>query len=159
MKIFPLNKKVDSPSILHFLGGFRRLSDFVTWFGASPATQWAKDRTFFSLTSPGSSCTAKHHTVSLGTTSWCEKHHLFASFASSDTCLLLFQPLDSPQETPLKNPRGDLGRFHIFSPCRKNVPDILATQLGSQVVETREVMYPKMQNQQKDDVSHTNLSF
>ena len=25
---FPLNKKVDSPSILHFLGGFQRLERF-----------------------------------------------------------------------------------------------------------------------------------
>ena len=54
---------------------------------------------------------------------------------------------------------GDLVRFRIFGPCRKNVPDILATPLGSQAAETKEVMYPKMQNQQKDDVSHTNLSF
>ena len=54
---------------------------------------------------------------------------------------------------------GDLGRSRIFDPCRKNVPDILVTPLGSQVAETREVMYLKMRNQQKDDVSHTNLSF
>ena len=27
-KIFPLNKKIDSPSILHFLDGFRRLEQF-----------------------------------------------------------------------------------------------------------------------------------
>ena len=50
----------------------------------------------------------------------------------------------------------ELGCSCIFSPCRKNVSDILTTPLGSQAVETREVMYPKMQNQQKDDVSHTN---
>ena len=29
-------------------------------------------------------------------TSWCEKHHLFAGFASSNTWLLLLQLLDSP---------------------------------------------------------------
>ena len=100
MKIFPLSKKVDSPSILHFLGGFRRLSDFVTWFGASPATQWAKDRAYFSSTSPRSSCAAKYHTVPLRMTSWCEKHHLFAGFASLDTWLLLFQLLDSLVKSP-----------------------------------------------------------
>ena len=54
---------------------------------------------------------------------------------------------------------GDLGHFRIFGPCRKNIPDILATPLGSQAAKTREVMYLKMQNQQKDDVSHTNLLF
>ena len=54
---------------------------------------------------------------------------------------------------------GDLGHFRIFGPCRKNIPDILATPLGSQAAETREAMYPKMQNQQKYDVPHTNLSF
>ena len=40
----------------------------------------------------------------------------------------------------------DLGYSCIFSHCRKNVPDILATLLGSQVAEIREVMYLKMQN-------------
>ena len=54
---------------------------------------------------------------------------------------------------------GDLGHFRIFGPYRKNIPDILATPLGSQATETKEVMYPKMRNQQKDNVSHTNLSF
>ena len=38
--------------------------------------------------------------ISLKTTSWCEKHHLFVGFASSDTLLLLFQLLDSPVELP-----------------------------------------------------------
>ena len=38
---------------------------------------------------------------------------------------------------------GDLGRSRIFDPCRKNVPDILVTPLGSQAVETREIMYTK----------------
>jgi len=41
----------------------------------------------------------------------------------------------------------------------QNIPNILETPLGSQVAETKEVMYPKMQNQKKDGVSHTNLSF
>ena len=63
-------------------------SDFVTWFGASPIAQWAKDRAYFSLTSPCSSCAAKHHTISLRMTSWCEKHHLFAGFASLNTWLV-----------------------------------------------------------------------
>ena len=63
------------------------------------------------------------------------------------------------QWTLLKNLKGDLGRFRIFGPCRKNVPNILVTPLGSQSAETREVMCSKMQNQQKDDVSYTNLSF
>ena len=52
----------------------RSWSNFVIWFGASPAAQWAKDRTYFSSTSPCSSYAAKYHTISLRTTSWCEKH-------------------------------------------------------------------------------------
>ena len=52
------------------------------------------------------------------------------------------------KQTLLKNPRGDLGRFRTFGPCHKNVPDILATSLGNQAAETREVMYSKIQNQQ-----------
>ena len=67
--------------------------------------------------------------------------------------------LDSPQINTSKEPNGRFGLFSHFSPLSQNVPDILATLLGSQVAEIREVMYPKMQNQQKDDVSHTNLSF
>ena len=75
-------------------------SDFITWFGASPAAQWAKDRIYFSSASPCSSCTTKYHTVSLRMTSSCEKHHLLASFASLDTWILLFRLLDSPVESP-----------------------------------------------------------
>ena len=67
--------------------------------------------------------------------------------------------LDSPQINTSKEPNGRFGLFSHFPPLSQNVPDILATLLGSQVAEIREVMYPKMQNQQKDDVSHTNLSF
>ena len=52
-----------------------------------------------------------------------------------------------------------LGLSRIFGPCCKNVINILATPLGSQAAKTREIMYPKTQNQQKDYVSHTNLSF
>ena len=75
-------------------------SDFITWFGASPAAQWAKDRTYLSSTSPCPSCTTKHHMISFRMTSWCEKRHLFASFTSSDTWIFLFQLLDSPTESP-----------------------------------------------------------
>ena len=52
-----------------------------------------------------------------------------------------------------------LGLFRIFGPCCKNVLNILATPLGSQATKTREIMYPKTRNQQKDGVSHTNFSF
>ena len=37
---------------------------------------------FFSLTPQCSSCMAKHHTISLGMTSWCEKQLLFACSTS-----------------------------------------------------------------------------
>ena len=97
---FPwIGKLILPPSFTSWVvsGGW---SDFVTWFGASPVAQWAKDRAYFSLTSPCSSCAAKHHTISLRMTSWCEKYHLFAGFASLNTWLLLFQLLDSPVELP-----------------------------------------------------------
>ena len=97
---FPwIRKLILPPSFTSWVasGGW---SDFITWFGASPAAQWAKDRTYFSSISPCSSCMTKYHTVSLRTTSWCEKHHLFAGFASSNTWLHLFQLLDSPAESP-----------------------------------------------------------
>ena len=97
---FPwLRKLILPPSFTSWVVS-RGWSDFVTWFGVSLAAQWAKDRTYFSLTSPCFSCTTKYHTISLRTTSWCEKHHLFAGFASSNTWLLLFQLLDSPAEWP-----------------------------------------------------------
>ena len=142
-KFFSLNKKVDSPSIPHFLGGFRRLERFHHMIGASPAAQWAKDRTYFNSTSPCSSCAAKYHTISLRTTSWCEKHHLFVGFPSSDTWLLLFQLLDSPVELPKCR-----GRFCDKGRKCKNGPNL---PLGSLEVFICGESSPKFQmyNEQK----------
>ena len=78
----------------------RGWSDFVTRFRSSPVAQWAKDRTFSSSTSQWSSCAVKHHTTSLGTTSWCERHHLFASSTPLEAPFLLCQLLDFPAESP-----------------------------------------------------------
>ena len=97
---FPWIGKLILPPSFTFLVVSRGWSDFVTWFGAFLAAQWAKDRTYFSSTSPCSSCVAKHHMISLRMTSWCEKHHIFAGFASLNTWLLLFRLLDSSVESP-----------------------------------------------------------
>ena len=126
-KFFPwIRKLILLPSFTSWVAS-RGWSNFVTWFGESPATQWDKDRTSFSSTSPCSSCAAKYHTVSLRTTSRCEKDHLFAGFAYLDTWILLFQLLDSPAELPkcqgrfcdkgrkCKNgPNLPLGSFEVF---------------------------------------------
>ena len=116
-KVFPRTRKlILLPSFNSWVasGGW---SDFVTWFRASLAAQWAKDRTYFSSISPCSSCAAKYHTVSLRMTSWCEKHHLFAGFASLDTWFLLFQLLDSPVESPKCQGRfSDKGQKCDISP-------------------------------------------
>ena len=97
---FPWIRKLVLPPSFTSWMAFGGCSNFLTWFGAPPVAQRAKDITFFSPTSPCSSCVAKHHTISLGATSWCEKHSLFAGFASSNTWILLFQLLDSPVESP-----------------------------------------------------------
>ena len=38
------------------------------------------------------------------------------------------------QKILLKNPRGDLGRFRIFGPCRKNVPDTYLSKKKSRFI-------------------------
>ena len=45
------------------------------------------------------------------------------------------------KQTLLKNPRGDLGRFRIFGPCRKTSPTLIICYLWGNILLKR---YPKL---------------
>ena len=108
---------------------------------------------------------------------WVEVSNLLCFYTFSTLLLLAFLILSSQSTISLlfiihlefwawfsiinssKEPKGRCGPFTHFWPSSQNVPNILATPLGSQATNTREMVPLKVWNQQRDGVSHTNLSF
>ena len=78
-----------------------------------------------------------HHIISLGTTSWCERHHLFASSTPLEAPFLLCQLLDFPAESPKCR-----GRFCDKGRKCKNGPNL---PLGSLEVFICTESSPKFQ--------------